>query len=56
VDGDKQFARCGLRHIDGDAVQRMGGHRARSSNPPRTHGWGGHHPMVPPGECYAPAS
>src|SRR3979490_1571999 len=46
VHGDKEFTRSRLRHLDGDAVQRMGGHRARSSNPPRAHGWGGHPPMV----------
>jgi len=28
--------------MDGDAVQRTGGHRARLTNLPRAHGWGGH--------------
>ena len=46
VHRDEQFTRARLRHVDGDAVQRSGGHRARLSNPPRAHGGGGHPPMV----------
>ena len=40
--GDEEITRSGPRYLDGDAVQWMSGHRARLTNPPRAHGWGGH--------------
>src|SRR4051794_9218820 len=47
VHRDEELCRAGLRPLDGHALERTGRHRARTSNPPSTHGWNGHLPMVP---------
>jgi hypothetical protein len=43
---DQDLTGPGLGHVGGDALQRLGVHRARQADPPCGHCSGGHHTMV----------